>query len=219
MDIYTRLTKWANQSGGGKAERRQWKNKQVPHPLRPLLWARWKILEGDSIDIYPEAFMRRFWGSCSSCCLFWALQLVCWPLGEKSEGQVNALTPTAGDRVSFAKCSEGLALWVKQRKKNWTPTFVRAGMISAFQFIILGWRGCNSIKDRNIKYIVKPPHVDNLWGYWLTPSVKYLPWSIEKGDLNVEVSPVFCQPRLLLKACTLCDICLSFPLVTASLLR
>lgn len=84
--------------------------------------------------------MRTFRRSCTSRCLSWALQLVCWPLGEKTEGRVNALTPTAGDQVSFAECSQGLALGVKQRKKNWTPppTFVRAGMISAFQFIILG---------------------------------------------------------------------------------
>jgi hypothetical protein len=48
-------------------------------------------------------------------------------------------------------------------------------MISNFQFIILGWGGCNSIKDRNIKRIVKPSDIKDLQEYGLTPSVKYLP--------------------------------------------
>lgn len=60
-------------------------------------------------------------------------------------------------------CSKGLVFskWNKGKEKN-TPYFVRATMISNFQSIILGWGGCNSIKDRNIKGTVKPSHVQNL---------------------------------------------------------
>lgn len=65
--------------------------------------------------------MRTFRRSCTSRCLSWALQLVGWPLGEKTEGRVNALTLTTGDQVSFAECSQGLALGVKQRKKAGPP--------------------------------------------------------------------------------------------------
>lgn len=36
MDIYTQLTKWANQSADGSAERGLWEELQSPGPPRPL---------------------------------------------------------------------------------------------------------------------------------------------------------------------------------------
>lgn len=167
MDIYTQLTKWANQSVDGSAEGGLWEEltgskttMATPCGYRgrfcefscgSLLWVIY-----NKTPFQLQGFLN--------CYLSWAEQPFPPSPDEKTETQRDKeMRPTTGDQIRLADlCSKGLVLQVKQRKKRILPIFVRAKMISNFQFIILGWGGCKSVKDRNIKCTVNPSQMEDL---------------------------------------------------------
>lgn len=126
MDIYTQLTKWANQSVDGSAEGGLWgeltgskttmatpcgyRGRFCEFSCGSLLWVIY-----NKTPFQLQGFLN--------CYLSWAEQPFPPSPDEKTETQRDKeMRPTTGDQIRLADlCSKGLVLQVKQRKKEYSP--------------------------------------------------------------------------------------------------